>query len=89
MHNNRRCRLYRFSSCRKDAGTGNSISINDLSNIFLNNFLLKKKVIYKSARKGDILFSGADINKIKKELNFESKYSINQGLKKLTEESFF
>jgi UDP-glucose 4-epimerase len=65
-------------------GTGKTISINELLSLIAR-ILVKDNLepLYKSSRKGDILFSGASIAKIKKELDFLPKYGINEGLKKL------
>jgi len=66
-----------------NVGTGNTITINNLLKLIMSLKAKKNKLlpIYKPARKGDIAFSGANISKIKKELSFQPKYTIKQGLK--------
>lgn len=68
-----------------NVGTGKTVSINDLLSILIKIMPQKEKksVFYNPKREGDIMYSGADINKIKKELKFMSRFDIEKGLKRL------
>jgi len=62
-------------------GAGSPINLTDLANLILK--ITNKenlKIIYNEPRAGDIIHSYADISKVKKSLNFEPKYSQEQGL---------
>ena len=62
---------------------GTGISINNLAKLMIQLSGNTSKIIYKSARKEEILYSVANIAKSKKELRFNSKISLNDGLKLL------
>jgi UDP-glucose 4-epimerase len=63
--------------------TGDTISINELINTFF--ILLNKEVVvnYYDAREGDIYQSLGDPSKAKKELDFSSDISVQEGLKSI------
>jgi UDP-glucose 4-epimerase len=61
------------------SGTGTSIS--DLAKLLIQLSEKNSEIIYKSARKGEIIYSVANINKSKKELGFYPKISLNAGLR--------
>ena len=64
-----------------NVGSGNSISIKKLSEKILKISNSKAKlVILNKHRKGDIPNTISDNSKIKKELNWEPKISIDQGI---------
>lgn len=65
-----------------NVGTGKTVSINNLLDLIktLSGKRGKISPLHKPKREGDILLSGADIAKIKKELGFMPKYTIKQGL---------
>ncbi|WP_316507245.1 NAD-dependent epimerase/dehydratase family protein [Nitrosopumilus sp.] len=60
--------------------TGKSISINELSKIFLDMSRKKINIKYESAKKADIKYSKADITLAKKELGFKPKINLKYGL---------
>ena len=60
--------------------TGKSISINELSEIFLDMSKTKINIKYESAKKTDIKYSKADITLAKKELGFKPKINLKYGL---------
>ncbi len=60
---------------------GCGTSIVNLAKIFLQLFEKYNKIIYKSPRKGEIIYSVADITKSQNELQFHPKISLNSGLK--------
>lgn len=66
-----------------NVGTGNTISINNLLNLIMTLKGKKDKLFptYKPKRVGDIELSGANISRIKRELGFKPKYTIEQGLR--------
>jgi UDP-glucose 4-epimerase len=69
-------------------GTGKQTSINELAGILAE--LVgnpNAKIICADERKGDIRESYADIVKAKKELGFNPKFSVKEGLKKLLKET--
>ncbi len=61
--------------------SGIGTSINDLATLLITLCEKNSEIIYKSARKGEIIFSVADITKSQKELKFQPKISLNIGLK--------
>ena len=65
--------------------SGKKISINDLAETIINIIGKKLKPIYEKPRLGDIKDSWADISKAKKELHFEPKYQLTEGLKETVE----
>ena len=62
---------------------GTGISINNLAKLMIQLSDNTSKIIHKSARTGEILYSVANIAKSQKELGFKSKISLNDGLKLL------
>lgn len=65
-------------------GTGISTSIKEVFELILEISKSKSKVIFSNkVRKGEILETTADINKIKRELNWNAKTSIKEGIKKI------
>ncbi|MBC7086109.1 MAG: GDP-mannose 4,6-dehydratase [Methanomethylovorans sp.] len=63
-----------------NAGTGKSITINELANMILNIFDADVPINYMPERPGDIKNSCSDITKAKKILGFEPKVSLREGL---------
>lgn len=63
--------------------SGTGTSINDLANLLLQLSSKNSEIIYQPARKGEILYSVADISKSQNELKFNPKISLNIGLKTL------
>ena len=66
-------------------GTGIETSVNELVHIFEK--LLGKKInpVYALKRQGEVDMIALDIEKAKKELGFEVKYNIEEGIKKTVE----
>jgi UDP-glucose 4-epimerase len=62
-------------------GSGVGTSVIQLANMFTRSS--DEKIIYKSARAGEIIYSVADISKSQKELGFFPKISLNDGLKSI------
>ena len=60
--------------------SGNGTSINDLANLLLQLSSKNSEIIYQPARKGEIIYSVADIIKSQNELKFNPKISLNTGL---------
>lgn len=69
-----------------NVGTGNTITINNLYKLMSDQY---KKItgenhvpnpVYKKARKGDIIYSGADITKIRTILKFIPQYTLVRGM---------
>ncbi len=56
--------------------SGNSITIKYLAELMISLYKKDLKIIYNDAKKGDIRFSEADISLAKKELQYISKYSV-------------
>ncbi len=65
-----------------NVGTGKSVTIKGLADIVLELTKSKSKITYAEKRQGDILYSEADISKVRG-LGFEPKYSLRQGLLKM------
>ena len=63
--------------------SGNGTSIGDLAKLFIKLFEKNSEIIYKSARKGEIIYSVANIDKSQKELGFHTKISLDVGLSSL------
>ena len=63
--------------------SGNGTSIGDLAKLFIQLFEKNSEIIYKSARKGEIIYSVANIDKSQKELGFHTKISLDVGLSSL------
>jgi len=69
-------------------GTGIQTTINELARILIElTGKAKTRVIHAGEKKGDIRQSYADISKSKKELEFEPRFSIREGLEKLLGET--
>ena len=66
-------------------GTGSETSVNELVHLFEK--LLGKKIVpvYAAKRQGEVDRIALDIEKAKKELGFEPKYNIEEGIKKTIE----
>ncbi len=62
-----------------NVGTGRSISINRLAEVFMEKYNADAKIVYKPARKGDILYSTADTDRINS-MGFYPSVSIESGL---------
>jgi len=63
--------------------SGNGTSISDLAKLFIQLSGKHSEIIYKSARKGEVIFSVANIDKSQKELGFYPKISLDVGLSTL------
>ena len=63
--------------------SGNGTSITNLAKLLIQLSGKNSEIIYKSPRKGEIIYSVADITKSKKELRFDPKISLSYGLKTL------
>ena len=63
--------------------SGSGTSINDLAKLLIQLSDKNSKIIYKSARKGEVIFSVANIDKSQKELGFYPKISLDVGLNTL------
>ncbi len=64
-------------------GTGKEITINDLAKLMVSISKKDLEINHLPPLKGDIMFSCASIESAKKELGFEPKISLKQGLEKL------
>ncbi len=62
-------------------GSGKSITINQLAQIFTKISKREIKVEYQPSRKGEVLHSRANIDKAKKVFNFNPKISLEEGIK--------
>ncbi|MDH3735668.1 MAG: GDP-mannose 4,6-dehydratase [Nitrosopumilus sp.] len=71
------------SSGTYNIASGKSISIKELAKIFLDISGKKVEIKYKSAKKEDIKYSQADITLAKKELGFNPKVNLKEGLSDL------
>jgi len=60
---------------------GKQITLNDLADLILKITGSSSKIIHSAPRKGDVKHSLADISKAKKELHWQPKYTLEQGLK--------
>ena len=65
-----------------NVGNGESCKIVDLANLMIKISSSKNKIIFKEKREGEITHSIAAIDKAKKELNFDPKISLEDGIKK-------
>ncbi|MCY6482930.1 GDP-mannose 4,6-dehydratase [Clostridium aestuarii] len=77
--------IYKASMCDKCSGvmnlsTNTEVSLNQLVDV-LSKITKINKVIYKERKKGDILRSRLDNTKIKSELNWNTKYCFEDGIK--------
>jgi len=61
---------------------GNSISINELANMIMKLIGKNFTPIYNDPRDGDIIHSIGDVSKAKKDLGYEPRYSLEEGLKR-------
>ena len=61
-------------------GSGGKVTINELADKIIELTKSKSEIIHKKQRKGDIKHSLADISKAKKEIGYEPKYNLEQGL---------
>ncbi len=68
-----------------NVGTQKATSVNELFRILCKIIKYDKKPKYQPARKGELFKSYLDISKIKKELKWSPKVSLNDGLKKVVE----
>jgi len=68
-----------------NVGTNKEITINSLLELILKILNKKIKPIYKPLRKGEIIKSRIDYSKIKKELGWQPKDDLKEGLKKTIE----
>ncbi|MEM4552567.1 MAG: NAD-dependent epimerase/dehydratase family protein, partial [Thermosphaera sp.] len=75
-----------FSNEIYNVGTGQPISILDLTGVISRIIGKDLVVIRKPRRKGDILHSVADISKLKHMISFEPAIHIEEGIKLLIEE---
>lgn len=64
-------------------GSGNSISVNELANLMMEISGKKLKIMYMNAIPEDIKFSNASIERAKKQLEFNPKISLRNGLTSL------
>jgi len=62
-------------------GFGKEVTINELADKIIELAKSKSEIIHKKQREGDIKHSLADISKAKKEICYEPKYNLEQGLK--------
>jgi len=69
------------SSSIYNVGTNKEITINDLLELLSKILKVKVKPIFQSLRQGEIIKSRVDYSKAKKELNWQSKYNLEEGLK--------
>ncbi len=65
--------------------SGKSISINDLAALMISISGNDLKIIHSSLKKGDIRFSLADISLAKKDLGFQPKIDLKDGIRNLME----
>jgi UDP-glucose 4-epimerase len=65
-----------------NAGSGRSVSVNQLAKMIIELTGSKSRIEYHEARKGDALRTLADINKIK-EAGFQPKWSLEDGLRRM------
>ena len=61
-------------------GFGKEVTINELADKIIELTKSKSEIIHKKQREGDIKHSLADISKAKKEIGYEPKYNLEQGL---------
>jgi len=64
-----------------NVGTGKSVSLLELIEYIEDITENEAKIKFEKARLGDIMHSKSNINKIKKELGYRHKYSLEEGLK--------
>jgi UDP-glucose 4-epimerase len=66
--------------------SGKSTSVNNLALLMLKISNKKLRIIHKSPRSGDLLFSEVQISKAKNELQYSPKFNLELGLTKLLQE---
>jgi len=66
--------------------SGEETSINQIISILRDKMEKEVRIKHKKARKGDIRYSLADISKLKEELNFSPRYSLEEGIEYLLRE---
>ena len=68
-------------------GSGKSITLNSLSKLLVKNFIKKKNndnlIEYTDPKTGDIIYSIANLNKIKKEIKYSTIFKLKKEIKKL------
>ena len=64
-------------------GTGIETSVNQLLETIKSEFASDLEPIYQEARKGELLRSVLNSTKAQKELNWQSQYSLNEGIKEV------
>ena len=64
-------------------GTGKETSVNQLLETIKSEFASDVEPIYKESRKGELLRSVLNSSKAQKELNWESQFSLNKGIKEV------
>jgi len=77
------CVIKTNSSGTYNIASGKSISIKELAKMFLDISGKKIEIKYKPAKKEDIKYSQADITLAKKELGFNPKVNLKEGLSEL------
>ncbi len=65
-----------------NVGTGESISIKALAELMLELSGSDVGIVYRSPRPGDIMYSEADITRIRKEIGWEPRIDLYEGLRK-------
>ena len=65
-----------------NVATGKSTSLNEIIKIFEKVANKNLKIKYESKRQGDIENSQADVNKIREKVGFNTKISLEEGLRK-------
>ena len=66
-----------------NVGTGIETSVNHLLETIKSEFASDIEPIYQESRKGELLRSVLNSSKAQKELNWESQFSLNQGIKEV------
>ena len=67
-------------------GSGKSITLNSLSKLLVKNFIKKNNdnlIEYTDPKTGDIIYSIANLNKIKKEIKYSTIFKLKKEIKKL------
>ena len=64
-------------------GTGKETSVNQLLETIKSEFASDIEPTYKESRKGELLRSVLNSSKARKELNWESQFSLNKGIKEV------
>jgi UDP-glucose 4-epimerase len=66
-----------------NVGTGIETSVNQLLETIKSEFASDVEPIYEESRKGELLRSVLNSSKAQKELNWESQFSLNKGIKEV------